>query len=360
MSDEQKLTTKGKRIYFVEFLRVFLIVSVILFHVGEAIDQGLKASVLALWNTKTWVPHFAVECFFIIGGFFLYGTTKKSKFSQTSTYVGKLWLRLMPGIIFFYVILVCVGAREWFDFPFCLFPVTGYGLPGMLVGFGDWYVGVYFIVSCFFVALFSGNHRSAWKWVCVITILCWCLQMNVKPQKGFGSGGMFFGLLSGGAAKGFSCMGLGMIAGYLSEQWIYLRKKLFLRVFCTIWELMALFMLFSFMYRTSLMHCRPITVELVFAFLLVSSSHSWGYISAFFNQIGNITYISRYTYSTLLAQGMLCRYFSYNHNFGIDPHSCTLIIAGALIPLVLLEYHFVEKWLVPRLKLFFIKEPSAS
>lgn len=359
MNNDDKLITKGKRIYFVEFLRVFLIVSVALFHVGGEIDQGLKASIFTLCHTKIWAPYFAVECFFIIGGFFLIGAIKKSKFSQASVHMGKLWLRLMPGIIFFYVILVCVGAREWWNFPYCFFPSAGYGLPGMLVGYGDWYVGVYFVVSCFFIALFLENRKSAWRWVCVIMILCWCLQMNAKPQNGFGSGGMFFGLLSGGTVRGFSCTALGMIAGYLSEQW-NLRKTLFLRLISTSLEAAALFMLFSYMYRTSLVHYRPIVVELVFAALLVSSSHSWGYISAFFNRIGSITYVSRYTYSALLAQGMLCRYFVYNHNFGLNPHSCSLIIAGALIPLVLIEYHFVQKWLVPKFKLLFTKEPTAS
>ena len=312
-----------------------------------------------LFHTKTWALQFAVECFFIIGGFFLYKTIKNTSLPKLSTRIANLWLRLMPGIIFCYAILVCLGAREWWNFPFCLFPAEGYGLPGILVGYGDWYVGVYFVVSCFFIALFSENCKSAWRWVCVIMILCWCLQMNAKPQRGFGTGGMFFGLLAGGIVRGFSCMALGLVAAFLSEQW-NIRKSLFLRLFSTILEAVTLFMLFSYMYRTSLVHYQPIAVELIFAVLLVSASHSWGYITDFLNRISGITYLSRYTYSILLAHGVLVHYFYYNHNFGIKPHSCSLIIAGALIPLVLVEYHFVEKWLVPRIKQLFTREPTVS
>ena len=354
MSDEQKLTTKGKRIYFVEFLRIFLILSIVLVHVGGRIDRELAASIRVFFHTNTWAPQFAVECFFIIGGFFLYKTINKNKFAKVSTHIGNLWLRLMPGI------LVCLGAREWWNFPFCLFPAEGYGLPGILVGYGDWFVGVYFVASCFFIALFSQNRESAWRWVCVIMILCWCLQMNSKPQKGYGVGGMYFGLLAWGTVRGFSCMALGLVAASLSKQWIYLRRTLFLRLFFTMMEAVALFMLFSYMYRTSLVHCQTIAVELMFAVLLVSASHSWGYITGFLNQIGGIIYFSRYTYSTLLAHGVLVHYFYDNHNFGMDPHSCSLIIGGTLIPLVLIEYHFVEKWLVPRIKLLVIKEPTVS
>ena len=360
MKDEQKLTTKGKRIYFVEFLRVFLILSIVLVHIGGRIDRELGASIRMLFHTNTWVPQFAVECFFIIGGFFLYKTVDENKFTKVSTHIGNLWLRLMPGIIFFYVILICIGSQEWWNFPFCLFPAEGYGLPGQLVGYGDWFVGVYFIASCFFIALFSQNRESAWRWVCVIMILCWCLQMNSKPQKGYGVGGMFFGLLALGTVRGFSCMALGLVAASLSKQWIYLRRTLPLRLFSTMMEAVGLFMLFSYMYRTSLVHYRPIAVELIFAVVLVSASHSWGYITSFLNRISGITYLSRYTYSILLAHSVPCHYFYDNHNLGMNPHSCSLIIAGAIIPLVFLEYHFVEKWLVPKLKLFFVKESTAS
>ena len=161
MKDEQKLTTKGKRIYFVEFLRIFLILSIVLVHIGGRIDRDLRASICMLFHTKTWALQFAVECFFIIGGFFLYKTIKNTSLPKLSTRIANLWLRLMPGIIFCYAILVCLGAREWWNFPFCLFPAEGYGLPGILVGYGDWYVGVYFVVSCFFIALFSENCKSA-------------------------------------------------------------------------------------------------------------------------------------------------------------------------------------------------------
>ncbi len=342
--------SKSKRLYFIEFLRIFLILSVFLVHIGDYVDTGLKNDICSFFHTKSWRLWWAVEVFFIIGGFFLYGKIAKSKAINIGSSIGKLWLRLMPGIIFCYLLLVLLGDRDWWMFPFCFFPAALYGFSGEVVPFGDWFIGVYFIVSCLFLSLFYVSRRSAWFWILTLMFLCWCLQINGKPTKGMGHGGMYFFFLAHGTVRGLSCMALGMLASYLSRRWSLRGGGIRMyRILATVIEGMALFMLFNYMFRPSCVYYSPIAVELMVAAMLISAAHSWGYISAFFNRLSGIMYISRYCYSILLAQGVLMTCFYFNHNFGLEARTCSLIIIGSAIPLVLLEYHFVEKWLVPKL-----------
>ncbi len=121
---------------------------------------------------------------------------------------------------------------------------------------------------------------------------------------------------------------------------------------------MALFMLFNYMLRSSCVRYSPIAVEFIVAAMLISTAHSWGYISAFFNRLSGVMYISRYCYSLFLVQAALVTFFRLNHNFGLEAHTCSLIIFGAAIPLVLIEYHLVEKWLVPKLRNYLFQKES--
>ncbi len=337
-----------KRIYFVEFLRIFLILTVFLFHLG-LIDTEMKKSILEFFGTSKWDLAFAVQPFFIIGGFFLYGRLAKEETVNVFSGIGKLWMRLMPGIIFCFTLLVILGVRDWWQFPFCFFPSADYGLPGGLVGCSDWFVGVYFATCCLFTALFAASRQSAWIPICILMLVCWCTQMYIKPNSGLMSGGLYYGILTPRFATAMCCMGLGMVAGYLSAHWTP-RVSVFLRLVATGVEGLALFMLFNFMYRTSLVHYRFIAVHLATAALLISAAHGWGYISAFLNRFSGVMYVSRYTYSLLLIQGMLVVYFRVNHNFGMDAHVCSLIILCASVPLILIEYHIIEKWLTPAIK----------
>ena len=346
MKSSKAQTNKKGRIYSVEFLRVFFILSIFVYHVGKYVDESLKEDILVFFHSKSWALHYGVECFFIIGGFFLYRSIAKTDSICFVSSIGRLWMRLMPGLIFWYVILVICGIGNWWDFPFAFFPTWGYGMARPLLTYADWYVGVYFIVSCFFISLFALSRKGAWIFLCTLAIICWCLQTNMKPLRGRGAYDVYYGCICLGLVRGLSCMALGVTAAYLSKLW-NLRKTLTL-------------MLFNFMFRTSTVHYSPLAVQLVFASFLISASHSWGYISAFFNRMSGIMYISRYTYSLFLVQSVLISYFRLQSDLGLNGINNRFIIFGSAIPLVLIEYHFIEKWLVPKLKLFFIKEPIAS
>lgn len=264
-----------QKIYFVEFLRIFLILSVFLTHLGDLIDAGLKDSILSFFHTKSWRLGYATDWFFVIGGFFLYRRIAKAEGASVVAFIGKLWIRLMPGIIFCHVILVLLGVMKWWDFPFLLFPAAGTGFSREMVGYSDWFIGVYFTVSCLYFSLFAVSRRSAWLWLCGVMVLCWCILMNDKPAKGIGMGGMHYGALADGTVRGLSCMALGMVAAHLSNLW-NLKNTLALRITATIFEAAAVYVLFCYMYCPSRMQCNPIAVDISVAALLISAERNWG------------------------------------------------------------------------------------
>lgn len=345
-----KSVERGRRIAAVEWMRLYLILSVFLLHVGECLDKGVKNEVINLFHSNTWAPNYAVNCFFIIGGFFLYKTIAKSKFVSAEEHIGRLWLRLMPAVIFCFLLLVITGVAKWWNFPFCFFPSFHYGFAPSLVPVSDWFVGVYFISSCLFIGLFSLSTRAAWIWVGIITILSWCIILNAtpEPKSAYAQARViYYGFLAKVLLSGLSCMGLGMLASHLSDRWSVYKGGVLFRLTATAFEGMVLFMLFNYMYRRSLVNYSFIAVELVIAAWMISSVHGWGYLSAALNRMGWITRISRYTYSLLLVQGMLVGFFAFNHNFGLKGAHLCLVIFSAAIPFVLIEYHLVEKRLVP-------------
>ena len=65
MTDNKQLTNKRERIYFVEFLRVFLILSVFLVHIGDRVDPELKNDILELCHTQKWALAQAVRYFLL-------------------------------------------------------------------------------------------------------------------------------------------------------------------------------------------------------------------------------------------------------------------------------------------------------
>ena len=90
MSGEQKLTTKGKRIYFVEFLRIFLILSVFYLHYTPYVPEVNK-TLCEYLETQSLRLGFAVDLFFIIGGFFLERRVAQAKELDALQSIGHIW-----------------------------------------------------------------------------------------------------------------------------------------------------------------------------------------------------------------------------------------------------------------------------
>ena len=208
------LPNKFQRIYFVEFLRVLLILSVVLLHL---LDINPK---FAYFHTKSFYLAFSVDFFFIIGGFFLYREIISHASLNAIQLIGKRWIRLAPNVIFCYIILLLSGIQYWGNFPYALSLTMSSGFsPVSVAGGPDWYVGVYFLVSCLFLALFKKARDLAWIYVFLVITLGWCLQINLPLGRGLDTRGMYYSILNRHIVRGLTCTGIGMLASYLSMLW---------------------------------------------------------------------------------------------------------------------------------------------
>lgn len=207
-------TNKYNKIYSIEFLRIILIFSVVLLHLNLINPR------FSYFHTKSFDLAFSVDFLFIIGGFFLHKQISSKISLGTLQHIGKRWLRLAPGVLFCYVILVLAGFQYWGFFPHALSLTMCWGCgPQNVAGGPDWYVGVYFLTSCFFVSIFKKSRDIVWILLILTTIIGWCLQINVSRGHGLDTRDMYYSVLSRHIVRGVTCMGLGMVASYLSISW---------------------------------------------------------------------------------------------------------------------------------------------
>lgn len=347
-------TIKFQRIYFVEFLRVLFISSVILLHLLNISPQ------FAYFHTKSFHLAFSVDFFFIIGGFFLYREIVSHVSLNTTQLIGKRWIRLAPNVICCYIILLLAGIQYWGYFPYALSLTMSCGFgPLSVAGGPDWYVGVYFLVSCFFLALFKKARDLAWIYVILVIAIGWCIQVNLPLGHGLDTRDMYYSILYRHVVRGLTCMGIGMVASYLSMLWhgmIIRGGGILFRSIMTLLEAVATAMILFFLFRRDHMLCGPVAVEMSMAMLLISAANNWGYITKFFNRISIIQYISRYCYSLLVCHGVTIALFKRNKNFAMDPTSSVYVYLIATIIFTLLEYHLIERFLVPKIKAYLSRD----
>lgn len=124
----------------------------------------------------------------------------------------------------------------------------------------------------------------------------------------------------------------------------------------TLLEAVATAMILFFLFRRDHMLCGPVAVEMSMAMLLISAANNWGYITKFFNRINIIQYISRYCYSLLVCHGVTIALFKRNKNFAMDPTSSVYVYLIATIIFTLLEYHLIERFLVPKIKAYLSRD----
>ena len=348
-----------QRLYAVEFLRIFFIFCVLFFHV--AVDTEIFSRYLSFFHTSSHCLWGSVECFFILGGFFLYRNLCHSRKKTVFQHIQKLWWRLVPGLVFAFVLLCVIDKGvSWYRFTICLFNISHFGLAPKVIGWGEYYIGTYFFISCLLIGLFTCCRRSAWLFIGIACYLLISLQLHVKPMSSANAfGGVYLSLIGRSLVRGFVGMSLGALGSFLSEN-IKISRRFGIRLLATAYEGLALFMLFGYLltgpenFRFTLLE-----IELTFTILLVSIAHNLGYISSFLNRMNWVMYASRYTYSLLVAQivSVQCVLVCFSDYFLSDENKVVIMIGGG-ISLAIIEYHLVEKFLVPKIRMYLSGEPT--
>lgn len=356
MAEKLLISEKPKRIYSIEFLRIFFVFFIILGHIKEMYpDVGAK--VLNFFNTTEMHTWFGVEFFFIIGGFFLY--KKIVNISKPFEFIKKLWLRLFPAL-FFVFLLCCLFGTQNHNLYISRLPLigtltAGMGLPGEATGWGDWYVSTYFWCCLLYMGIFYACCKHAFLWVCVLIYLTVCLKFHGD----YTWMGTYYDIICTEFIRGIYSVGLGILTAYLSDK-VKIVPKLALRLFFTGAELYCLLSVFNYIVRASVNNFTFWEIELVFAFLVVCMAHSLGYITSFLNKFSFIQFASRYVYSIFLCH-IVCFSVLWSHDhYGFSGGTCAYIIFTGAIILGVFEYHVIEKKLVPWLLNYFSKDISTK
>ena len=334
---------KEKRLYSIEFLRIFFVFFIILGHIMKNYP-GVKSVMLDFFHTKEMKTYMGVEFFFIIGGFFLYKRIQNS--SNIFDLIKKIYIRLVPGLFFIFLICVLSSTVRISRFPMILSLTTGLSIPGEVTGWGDWYVGVYFWCSLLFIGLFHNNIRRGFLWTAVLSYFTLSLKFNA-PYEGWVK--TYYTIVGNLFIRGVHSMGLGMLTAYLTDKIQHPNNSRLLRIIFTALEVYCFVHIFNSVARTSHSHFNYFEIEIVFVILLVCISHSLGYITEYLNKAKNIRFLSKYTYGVFLGHIPFLKYLLVHPDLGLSGLSCSLIIIMGAIMTGIFEYHIVDKKVVPQI-----------
>ncbi len=338
-----------KRIYTIEFLRIFFVFFIILGHIMQMYPE-VKSNVLDCLNTRETHTWFGVEFFFIIGGFFLYRRISSEQNIWELT--KKIYIRLMPPLLFVFLVCFVVGTKNselYFSrFPLILTLTAGVGLPGEATGWGDWYVSTYFWCSLLYMGILWSNPKGAFLWIGILMYCGLILKFNA-PYEWMGT---YYTIICTDFVRGLYSFGLGIVIGYLSLK-IKKLHRIEIRLFFTVLESYFLFCIVNYIARSSYSQFSFWEIELIFSFFLICCVHSLGYITQILNNCNKVYNFSKYTYSIFLCH-IPCMSILWAHNhYGLSGETCALVILGGAIIIGIAEYHLIEQKLVPYLKKYF-------
>lgn len=356
MAEKLLISEKPKRIYSIEFLRIFFVFFIILGHI-MSMYSDVQVNILNFFHTQEMHTWFGVEFFFIIGGFFLYNRVKSMQYP--TKIIKNLYIRLAPALIFVFLTCFLFGSKNpglyIARLPLIATLTAGIGLPGEATGWGDWYVSTYFWCSLLYIGIFYAGYKKAFLWVCVLIYLTVCLKFHA-PYKWMGT---YFDIICTDLVRGIYSMGLGIITAYLCEK-VNIVKKVGTRLFFTVVEFYLLFNVFNYIARSSISQFTFWEIELIFACLMICMVHSLGYITELFNKFSFINFFSKYVYQIFLCH-IICFAVLWSHNhYNLPGITCASIIFSGAIILGVFEYHVIEKKLVPWLLNYFSKDVSTK
>ncbi len=201
----------------------------------------------------------------------------------------------------------------------------------------------------FFIAVFKCCGKGAFLITLLVMYFTLMLAIHAKDPSWHKA---YYSIIGTEFIRGIYSIGLGIICGFLSTN-LRLNKNFFVKIFFTISEIACLFVVFSYILKKKTYVF--LEVELAFAILLYSIASSYGYLSSFFNGVSKVTLLSRYSYQVFLMHIVPLLILKEN-SYGLSDVQCVGVIITAAIVLGILEYHLVEKTLIPFLAKQFKKQ----
>ena len=344
-----------KKLYAIEFLRIFFLVFIILGHIfaitnNHSGQENLENATFKLFHTSSMNTGFGVEFFLVIGGFFLYQRMQKKV--NPFALIKKIYTRLFPALATIYIGICLFAYGNFTTVTQILTLTTGLRIPGEATGWGDWYVGVYFWVSAFYIGIFLLYPKQGIFWTLVLIYLSVSLGYNT-PDPGFQK--TYYGFLGRDTIRGIYSIGIGIIVAYIMPH-LKFKPNRIERIIFTLAEIGILLNVFNYIVRSSHSQLSFFQIEVLFGILLISINYSWGFLSSYLNSCRKIEYISRYSYQIFIGQIFAIMLVRVHHNYGLTDYNCALLVYTISILVGIGEYHLIENWLLPKLKQKFIKE----
>ncbi len=347
----QKNISLGKRINSIEFLRILLIYLIILLHIFS-IKMQLCQDVSHLFNSKKQLfltSGFAVEFFFIIGGYFLYENIKKGR-TDPHVFINNIYIRLAPVFMLSMFLCMSFGSVDVAQILPGFLLLTGLSLPGQIIDWGDWFVGVYFWLSIVFFVLLHKQSVKNMFWVLIIVYFSLSVKLNLVPQQGLIPGylnidGNFYGFIGAGVVRGLGAVGVGILASFIQGYISIPHNKKFFYLF-SVSEFILFFTALCILTRPT--EFNIVCIQLVFAVLLLSFVNSAGVLSVLLNKIDLFSKVGKYSFSIYLLHLVPLKFFKEKNVSDIE--FMLLVLIGATV-LGIISYHIVEKPLTQKLKM---------
>ena len=333
-----------KRIYTIEFLRIFFVFFIILGHIMQ-MYPNIKSSIYSFVDSTLMPTWFCVKYYSLIAGFLLY---KKAILTDNHVFenIVHIYIRLFPTLLFFFILGYIFELTKIENLPYIISMTQGMSLGvADVIGWGDWFLGAYFWAVVLSFSLLVYFKNKAFFFMIPIIYISLCLRYNHPYEGWMKSYGYFIG---NEFSRVLTCVMLGNLGGFISEKLKQPNNK-YILFLCTILEMYCFFWCFYHIF-TDKMSVLPTLISMLL--LLILSSKSLGIVSQFFNSKNYIYYLSKYSFNVFLAAAFMQTIVQQKF-FYLDGKVASLIIILGGILLGIAEYHLIEQKLVPYLKKYF-------
>ena len=351
MNDKKQIKEEPNKIYNIEFLRFLFTVIILYFHILHANIipyTGEQQKYLELQDLSKWAS-VAVQCFLVIGGFFLYQSEKRrAQESFIDTFLDKL-ARLWPVFAFYVLISLCFFNMKWES---ALYQLTFLHCTGISLEYKGiiWYIAPYF----WSIILISAILRffSKRKAVLIISLIAYVgYAMNINYTHGGFGRDIAFTFVSLGFVTTLSGVALGVLIAVLLEgirsrfpSW---KKPLILTIVSTAIEIAALFLLVKKMTLGKGSLSNAFTLVILFSCLFVSFLCGRGLLGRLVNRpFWGV--LGRYSYSIYVMQQIsfyiMARTF-WKNTFFLREHVFLSLLFSVVFSVIIGigTYYLVEK-----------------
>lgn len=354
---------KNTKIGSIEFIRFLFSMIIVYFHILHSniipFVGNAESSYLDLKN-KNAFGGFIVECFFIIGGYFLYKTYVTYPNLSVKKFIVNKIIRLWPVLFFSIVIALITSTLKIYPAIFNIFFLQCVGLSFAYKGV-TWYISPFFWVSIFIFSLLKNFDNKKLNVILPIMIY-FSYVININYCNGRYGRETIWNFLNLGVLRAIAGIGLGYMIGVTIEDIRKIqvgrgknsRVNTAMRIICSLVELVVfIFLLIYFLDSDITKYNNQFIIVIAFTVLFVFLILGKGILSKFLDNNISI-FLGRYAYSIYVMQQfsfwILSKTFWLRTDF-LEKHMYYSIAISLAVSAVIggITYHLIEK---PSIKLF--------